>query len=302
MKRIFSELASFFRELEQRVFACATFLVAIAIFINYYFGLNDRISIMKDPSQILSWYMVFLFVFASVYFFIVIFTGKKLYRSAKFIALLLIAPAIFAWKMAGTISLNITGDPTMNAYWNAVIYWPGKLLVVFTILMVLWKLLDKKEEIFGLKARNFSPGIYFTMLAIMIPLIGLASTQEDFLAVYPKLKNIGYLPTSGLKPLYQILYEFSYGIDFITIEMFFRGFLVLAFAKFAGKDAILPMAVFYCTIHFGKPLGECISSYFGGILLGVVTYHTRNIYGGLIVHLGIAWMMELGGAIGNYFQ
>ena len=77
------------------------------------------------------------------------------------------------------------------------------------------------------------------------------------------------------------------------------GFLILAFIKWAGKDAILPMACFYCTIHFGKPLGECISSYFGGIILGVVVYHTRSIYGGLLVHLGIAWLMELGGYIGN---
>jgi hypothetical protein len=30
-----------------------------------------------------------------------------------------------------------------------------------------------------------------------------------------------------------------------------------------------------------------------------VVYHTRSIFGGLIVHLGIAWMMELGGYIGN---
>jgi hypothetical protein len=70
-----------------------------------------------------------------------------------------------------------------------------------------------------------------------------------------------------------------------------------------GKAAILPMACFYCTIHFGKPLGECISSYFGGMILGIVVYHTRSIFGGLMVHLGIAWLMEIGGYVGNaYFN
>jgi hypothetical protein len=59
------------------------------------------------------------------------------------------------------------------------------------------------------------------------------------------------------------------------------------------------MAAFYCTIHFGKPLGECISSYFGGMVLGVLAYRTRSILGGLIVHLGLAWMMELGGWLGH---
>ncbi len=93
---------------------------------------------------------------------------------------------------------------------------------------------------------------------------------------------------------YKLLYELSYGIDFLTIEVFFRGFLILAFARYAGKEAILPMAAFYCCIHFGKPLCECITSYFGGIDIrcGGVD-HTRSIWGGLIVHLGIAWLMEL---------
>jgi hypothetical protein len=59
------------------------------------------------------------------------------------------------------------------------------------------------------------------------------------------------------------------------------------------------MAMFYCTIHFGKPMGECISSYFGGMLLGVVTYHTKTIFGGFMVHVGIAWLMELGGHFGK---
>ncbi|RYZ55167.1 MAG: abortive infection protein, partial [Chitinophagaceae bacterium] len=60
-----------------------------------------------------------------------------------------------------------------------------------------------------------------------------------------------------------------------------------------------PMAIFYCTIHFGKPLGECISSYFGGLILGVVAYRTQTIMGGFFVHVGIAWLMELIGYLGK---
>ena len=98
---------------------------------------------------------------------------------------------------------------------------------------------------------------------------------------------------------YKILYEISYGIDFLTIELFFRGFLVFAFVRYVGADAVLPMAVFYCSIHFGKPLFECISSFFGGMLLGIIAYRTQSILGGIMVHLGIAWMMEIGGYLGN---
>jgi hypothetical protein len=138
------------------------------------------------------------------------------------------------------------------------------------------------------------------MLLIMVPLIAAASTQPDFLRMYPKLNDVNsILYNMKNKWFFQLLHELSYGSDFISVELFFRGFLVLAFIKVVGKDAILPMACFYCTIHFGKPLGECISSYFGGIILGIVVYNTRSIIGGLTVHLGIAWLMELGGYIGN---
>jgi membrane protease YdiL (CAAX protease family) len=138
------------------------------------------------------------------------------------------------------------------------------------------------------------------MLLIMVPLIAAASTQRDFLNMYPRLRDVDpVLYNVKNQWFYHVLHELSYGIDFVSVELFFRGFLILAFIKIVGIDAILPMACFYCTIHFGKPLGECISSYFGGMILGIVVYNTRSIIGGLMVHLGIAWLMELGGYIGN---
>jgi len=168
------------------------------------------------------------------------------------------------------------------------------------LLIVCWIAFNKQENFYGLSAKKLNYTPYLAMLLIMLPLIGLASTQPDFLAVYPKMKEIVPLP-AGAEPgwFYKLLFQLSYGSDFFSVEIFFRGFLIVGFIKWVGKDAILPMACFYCTIHFGKPLGECISSYFGGLLLGIVAYNTRSIYGGLIVHLGIAWLMELGGYLGN---
>jgi hypothetical protein len=48
----------------------------------------------------------------------------------------------------------------------------------------------------------------------------------------------------------------------------------------------------YCFLHFGKPMGEAISSIFGGYILGVIAYNTKSISGGIIVHMGVAWMMD----------
>jgi membrane protease YdiL (CAAX protease family) len=84
-----------------------------------------------------------------------------------------------------------------------------------------------------------------------------------------------------------------YGFDFVFIEFFFRGFLLLAFYRHFGWSCLMPMACFYVSIHFGKPLGETISSFFGGSILGILAIRTGSIAGGIIVHLGVAWLMEI---------
>jgi hypothetical protein len=152
----------------------------------------------------------------------------------------------------------------------------------------------------GLTTRGFDARPYFGLLLLLVPMVALAATRPDFLHVYPKVKNVAFINgyTSPVWP-WKLGYELSYGLDFLSIELFFRGLLVIGLIRYAGEQAILPMAAFYCTIHFGKPLGECISSFFGGMVLGVLAYRTRSILGGLIVHLGLAWMMELGGWLGH---
>ena len=98
------------------------------------------------------------------------------------------------------------------------------------------------------------------------------------------------------------IYESLYVLDFYVIEMFFRGFMILAFIKLAGPKAILPVAVFYVTIHFGKPFGEAVSSFFGGALLGIITFYSRSIWGGIIIHMGIALGMEVSAYITHWLK
>jgi len=298
MKKILFYISEYGRQTDKRIFVLSTLFVAIFIFVNYHYGLNGFINSLSEPQEYIGWLFVFLIAFSFVYFLQALFFKTNVFSNKQFLALLFVGPGIFAWKMSFNTKFHFTNNAVQNTYWNQVAYWPFKLAVVIAALMVIWKVFDKGQAFYGTTVKEFNTRPYFIMLLIMVPLIAAASTQPDFLKVYPKLKNMQYLaaPNNGL---YKLLYELSYGSDFISIELFFRGFLVLAFAKWVGKDAILPMAVFYCTIHFGKPLGECISSYFGGLLLGIVTYNTKTIWGGLIVHLGIAWLMELGGYLGN---
>jgi hypothetical protein len=300
MKTIISYIGRYFYETDKRVLGGVSLLTALLIYFNYHFSLDERISRYSSfTTSFWCRFLVFLVAFGGPYLFYQLAGSKNNFKHPSFITLLLVAPAIFSLKIALVIPLHLSDDPGINTYWNHIFYWPVLLVIISFLLWLCWKIFDRDQPFYGITTKGLVWKPYWIMLLIMVPLIAAASTQPDFLTMYPKLKTITEYKIMDLSWWHKLLFELSYGSDFITIELFFRGFLILAFIKWAGKDAILPMACFYCTIHFGKPLAECISSYFGGLLLGIVVYNTRSIFGGLMVHLGIAWLMELGGYLGN---
>ncbi|HEY4208862.1 MAG TPA: CPBP family intramembrane glutamic endopeptidase [Puia sp.] len=274
---------------------------------NYTFGIENRIR------DIHPWYLSlagFFFFYAFVFFFAWAVVGAPAIRPASskrhFLLILILAPLYFAFKMIHW-DLPLRLDPTWDRYALIVLQLPAKLLLLSLLLWFCSRLLQQDHvpvpALFGLNPKGFKAGPYFLLLACLLPLIALASTRPDFLHTYPKVKNIAFIGdyASPAWP-WRLLYELSYGMDFLSIELFFRGLLVVGLVRYAGEKAILPMAAFYCTIHFGKPLGECVSSFFGGMILGVIALRTRSILGGLIVHLGLAWLMEIGGWLGNLFH
>lgn len=302
MKKIVQYIRSFFIDVNKPVLIYVTLFTALLVFCNYHFNADKWITDHDFPLRFFYRYCISLSAFIVPYCFYSLVTQTNYFSKKIFVLLSIIAPVVFTLKMAVDTHLHLSADNGLDHYWNMILFWPLRLMMTASLLFILWKIFYRDDTFFGLTLRQFEWRPYAWMLLIMVPLIAAASTQPDFLHTYPKLKmvtgDISHIRCNGL---YKLLFELSYGSDFISIELFFRGFLVLGFVKWAGRDAILPMACFYCTIHFGKPLGECISSYFGGLLLGIVVYHTRSIFGGLMVHLGIAWLMELGGYIGNLF-
>ncbi len=232
----------------------------------------------------------------------------KLWRNPKFILLSLFA--IFIFSMRGSAHLFVQGiwqeiRHLPHSRWiYALILTAIRSAFIFVPIGIYWYLADKKSmPFYGFTLKNFTTKPYFAMLALMLPLIVLASTQGDFLGAYPR--GVRFQDLSITNPdhrIYFLIYELFYGLDFFSIEFFFRGFLILAFVYHLGPKAILPMAMFYVVIHYGKPAGELVSSFFGGTLLGIIAHYSKSIVGGIIVHVGIAWMMEIGALIGNMFK
>jgi membrane protease YdiL (CAAX protease family) len=191
-------------------------------------------------------------------------------------------------------------DSSVFGFYSKVAYNLGGFFTLILPCLVYWFFVDKRNQNFyGFKIKNVNLKPYFILLSMMIPLLFWAGTQPDFLDTYPRYTKIGISELHEHYKIYTGFYEIAYGSDFLFTEFFFRGFIVLAFATKFGHRAILPMCVYYITIHFGKPLGETISSFFGGLLLGVIAYRTKSIYGGIIVHLGIAYLMEIFAFLGR---
>lgn len=304
MHAIVDQLRNYFRAVNPLALIFTSLFTALLIILNYGMGLEKRIVSFDTPLlKFTGFFLLFAFTFCGAWLLQSVFSRENIFAKPFFYVILLASPAIFAGKVTFDWFSSYITNPLYypwDQYWSVVLNWPLKCVLVFVAVALIWRWGKYGPPMAGLSAKGFTAKPYFLLLLYMVPLIALAATQEDFLRVYPKWQRVDIIEPYLENSLpAKLLFELSYGLDFLTIEFFFRGFLILAFVRYAGKNAILPMAAFYCAIHFGKPLLECITSYFGGIILGVIVYHSRSIWGGLIVHLGIAWLMEIGGYIGR---
>jgi len=185
-----------------------------------------------------------------------------------------------------------------------IVYTLFKSIIALAPVLLYWYWIDRKEQPFyGMKRKGLDLKPYLILLMLLVPFVVIASQDPSFLRKYPRIQVIDAIDLFNPKMAKWILsYEGLYILDFYVIELFFRGFMTLAFVKFCGPKSILPVAVFYCAIHFNKPLPEAISSFFGGTILGIITYYSRSIWGGIIIHMGIAAVMEAGAYFGHWLN
>jgi hypothetical protein len=173
----------------------------------------------------------------------------------------------------------------------------GNIIIIGIPVIAWWFVRDRKNQpLYGFKRTNVKP--YLWMLLILLPFIIAASFTKDFQKMYPMAtKTLNVAKIDDGRFVYASVFELFYGLNYVNTEFFFRGFLILVLSRWLGPGVILPVAAFYVTIHIGKPLGETISSFFGAIVLGVLVLETKSIWGGVIIHVGIAFAMEAAAAV-----
>ena len=169
---------------------------------------------------------------------------------------------------------------------------------MFAIAVPVWlfrRFVDRQSGVFyGVDWRGFCWRPYAAMLLVMVPLVGWASFRPDFLATYPTYRPGSAEAWLGVSHAVSFgVYEITYALRYVSIEIFFRGLLLLGFVKYLGRAALMPMVTLYAFWHFGKPVPEALGSIVAAYVLGVFALRSGSIIGGIIVHVGVALAMEL---------
>lgn len=166
---------------------------------------------------------------------------------------------------------------------------------VFIVLMLCLfrKLTEGRFGLYGLKRSGKYLRVYALIYLMLLPLFLWTSLTPQFLDYYPKM-NIAFFDGALGWERWQLigLFEVCYANDFLGVESMFRGAMIIGLARWLGCRAVLPMALTYMCIHLGKPDLELCSSVLGGYILGILAWRTRHLWGGIIIHLGIAMFFE----------
>ena len=191
-----------------------------------------------------------------------------------------------------TKDLAVWLEDGANAVFAAHLFWASCHVVGYLIVPALIVRVGFRRSLSecGLKVRGMHHGwwIYAGMFLVMLPFIFRVSTFQAFLHTYPFYK------LADGQPLWPRLFmwELFYAAQFVSLEFFFRGYMVHGTKRQFGPYCIFVMMVPYCMIHFGKPLPETFAAIMAGIILGFMSLKTRSVWMGAFLHIGVAWTMD----------
>lgn len=280
----------------------ALFLIA-SLLLNYSLDFEDAYidPYYGRPIQLLWFFLFQAFPFLVVCGFIYLYNINRTWvKSRAFWVKLIVGFAILALDRSFYGHREFLQGLTKidYYYYGKLLRWSSSLITAVLPLILFYWLYEKdNKSIYGLGPKKLDLKPYAILLGLAAIFIAIGSFLPDIQAYYPKYARSYGDQFAKLHDLERwvaiVLYEISYGSDFISVELFFRGFLIMAFSRILGENVVLAMAASYCYLHFGKPLGESVSSIFGGYLLGIIALRTQHIWGGILIHIGVAWLMEL---------
>jgi len=167
--------------------------------------------------------------------------------------------------------------------------------MVFPMIVMLVAFGDKPWDM-GLGFRGFLRHlpIYIGLYLLVAPVILIAfQLFPETARVYPFYRRAGDSLEQFVK------WQLVYGLQFLSLEYFFRGFLLFGLEKRFGLHAVLVMVVPYCMIHFRKTWQESLAAVIAGLALGYLALKTRSVLGGVFIHWAIAITADIAAIMGR---
>lgn len=292
------------RAFDLRAFLLIAAVTATSLALNYTMGVMQFLQrIQPEPLSLLALCVFFVLHF-ELYLFLSLSSGTRRagIRNLRVQLLGLFVSAILAVYLGWSVSALtfLQWVPLAVAPWFSRCFVNvQQFFVLCAPVALFWLWVDRRRvPLYGCTLKNYHSAPYLWMLVILAPFVFGVSFLDDFRAMYPRYytnEAALYWNVPRAVPIGGFL--FCYALGFLAVEFFFRGFMVRVFKPQLGARIILIAAGLYCVIHFRKPVIEATSSFFGGLLLGVIAYYGRSIAGGVLVHLGLAFMMEAAGHI-----
>lgn len=172
-------------------------------------------------------------------------------------------------------------------------FWAGTQIVCYGVVpIVVWvAVLRLPPGAMGLRVRGTvrHAWIYAVLFAGAVPFVLIASTSGGFQERYPLLE----VPIDGHVYPALALWWLWYAGQFLAVETFFRGFLVLGLAPRLGWLSVFVAMLPYVMIHFVKPAPEAAAAIVGGLVMGYLAIRTGSIVWGAALHMGVAALMDV---------
>lgn len=175
---------------------------------------------------------------------------------------------------------ELTSNPDkFNLYFHLIQAPLPQIILYLLIPLATILLLGDSIKKYGFKIGDYKTGLFWTILCIgvLAPLLYWSSGQRDFAAYYKKRLAIGF----GLLAIQYGLYMFSW-------EFLFRGYMYFPLEERVGPIlAIFIQSIPFAVAHLGKPAAEAVTCYFGGLVLGYISYKSRSFIYAFLIHWGI---------------
>jgi hypothetical protein len=170
-------------------------------------------------------------------------------------------------------------------WWSA-----GCLVLLVLVPMLLLRVVagtGPRETGLRIRGTGREAWTYLGLYVLFVPVVWWVSQRPDFRATYPFYRVYGKYGWD------LVAFEAAYFLQFLAVEYFFRGFLVLGLKPTLGRASILVMLAPYCMIHFHKPMLEAFGAIGAGLVLGCLSWRARTVVWGWFLHYGVALTMDL---------